>query len=79
LSAFVAATQIITDQIQHMTIDEIREIADSMKTSAKNIYSLLENLLEWSRLRRGGMDFVPQKFNLKKKSLNVSMFFLNQQ
>jgi PAS domain S-box-containing protein len=67
LSAFVAATQIITDQIQHMTIDEIREIADSMKTSAKNIYSLLENLLEWSRLRRGGMDFVPQKFNLKKK------------
>jgi signal transduction histidine kinase len=67
LSAFVAATQIITDEIQHMTIDEIREITDSMKTSATNIYSLLENLLEWSRLRRGGMDFVPQKFNLKKK------------
>jgi signal transduction histidine kinase len=69
LSAFVAATQIITDEIQHMTIDEIREITDSMKTSATNIYSLLENLLEWSRLRRGGMDFVPAKFNLKKKSI----------
>jgi signal transduction histidine kinase len=69
LSAFVAATQIITDEIQQMTIDEIREITDSMKTSATNIYSLLENLLEWSRLRRGGMDFVPEKFNLNKKTI----------
>ena len=69
LSAFVAATQIITEEIQQMTIDEIREITDSMKTSATNIYSLLENLLEWSRLRRGGMDFVPEKFNLNKKTI----------
>jgi PAS domain S-box-containing protein len=67
LSAFVAATQIITEEVQAMSIEEIREITDSMKTSATNIYSLLENLLEWSRLRRGGMDFVPVKFNLKKK------------
>lgn len=69
LSAFVAATQIITEEIQHMTSDEIKEITDSMKTSATNIYSLLENLLEWSRLRRGGLDFVPVKLNLKKKSI----------
>ena len=27
----------------------------------------MENLLEWSRLRRGGTDFIPVKFNLKKK------------
>ena len=68
LSAFVAATQIITDEIQTMSIEEIKDITDSMKTSATNIYSLLENLLEWSRLRRGGMDFVPEKLNLKKKT-----------
>jgi PAS domain S-box-containing protein len=62
----VAATQIITEEIQNMNIEEIREITGSMKTSATNIYSLLENLLEWSRLRRGGVDFVPVKLNLKK-------------
>jgi PAS domain S-box-containing protein len=66
LSAFVAATQIITEEIQTMSIEEIRDITDSMKTSATNIYSLLENLLEWSRLKRGGMDFIPEKINLKK-------------
>jgi PAS domain S-box-containing protein len=67
LSDFVSATQIITEEIQNMTMDEIKEITESMKASAANIYSLLENLLEWSRLKRGGMDFVPEKLNLKKK------------
>lgn len=66
LSAFVAATQIITEEVQNMSIEEIRDISNSMKTSATNIYSLLENLLEWSRLRRGGMDFIPVTINLKK-------------
>jgi two-component system sensor histidine kinase/response regulator len=67
LSAFVAATQIITEDIQTMTIEEIRDITNNMKSSATNIYGLLENLLEWSRLRRGGTDFIPVKFKLKKK------------
>jgi PAS domain S-box-containing protein len=67
LSAFVSATQIIAEEIQTMGIEEIKEITLSMKTSATNIYSLLENLLEWSRLRRGVMDFIPEKINLKKK------------
>jgi PAS domain S-box-containing protein len=67
LSAFVAATQILTEDIQSMNMDDIKDITLSMKISATNIYSLLENLLEWSRLRRGGMDFVPEKLNLKNK------------
>jgi PAS domain S-box-containing protein len=67
LSAFVAASQIITEEVQNMSIEEIREISNSMKTSATNIYSLLENLLEWSRLRRGGMDFIPVKIDLRGK------------
>jgi PAS domain S-box-containing protein len=66
LSTFVAATQIITEEIHTMSMADIKDITASMKTSATNIYSLLENLLEWSRLRRGGMDFVPEKLNLKK-------------
>jgi PAS domain S-box-containing protein len=75
LSAFVSATQIITDEIQTIGIDEIKNITGSMKVSATNIYTLLENLLEWSRLRRGGMDFVPERLNLKNKiSSSVSVF-----
>ncbi len=67
LSAFVGATQILTEEIQTMGMEEIKEITVSMKISASNIYGLLENLLEWSRLRRGTMEFVPEKLNLKEK------------
>jgi signal transduction histidine kinase len=67
LSAFVAATQIINEDIQTMEMNEIKDITLSMKTSATNIYSLLENLLEWSRMIRGGLDFVPERLNLKEK------------
>ncbi len=67
LSSFVDATRILTEEIQSMNLEEIREISVNMKESATNIYSLLENLLEWSRLQRGLMDFEPEKFNLNKE------------
>jgi len=66
LSAFLGATQILTEEIQNMTLEEIKEIAISMKESASNIFGLLENLLEWSRLKRGMMDFIPETFNMKQ-------------
>jgi len=65
MSAFVGITQILTEEIQMMTPDQVKDITTSMKTDASNIYKLLENLLEWSRLKRGMIDFKPEKHNLK--------------
>jgi PAS domain S-box-containing protein len=67
LSSFVGATQIISDDIQIMNIEEIKDITLRMKTSANNLYNLLENLLEWSRLKRDGLDFVPVRLDVKEK------------
>lgn len=67
LSSFVAATQILSEDIKSMTLEDIGEISGNMRDSATDIYALLENLLEWSRLQRGAMDFIPEVFNLKKE------------
>lgn len=67
LSAFIDATQILTEDILTMQKEEIMDITMNMNKSASNIYNLLENLLEWSRLKQDLMDFVPEKFNLKKR------------
>jgi PAS domain S-box-containing protein len=67
LSAFVEATKIITEEVQNMSIEEIKDITLSMTQSATGIYSLLENLLEWSRLQRGVMNFTPEKLNIKSR------------
>ncbi len=64
LSAFVSATQILEEDVQNMTIEDIKDITVSMNTDATNVYRLLENLLEWSRLQRGVMEFNPVTFNL---------------
>ncbi|MDO9579626.1 MAG: PAS domain S-box protein, partial [Bacteroidales bacterium] len=67
LGSFLGATQILIEEIQTMTLEGIKEITISMKESATNIYGLLENLLEWSRLKRGMLDFIPETFNVKQK------------
>jgi PAS domain S-box-containing protein len=64
LSSFVGATQLLTES-HALGTDEIKQITMSMKSSAVNIYNLLENLLEWSRLKRGGLHFVGQNLNLR--------------
>jgi len=57
LSAFMEATKILTEEIQDMSYDEIREISKELNKEASSIYALLENLLEWSRLQRGVLMF----------------------
>jgi PAS domain S-box-containing protein len=66
LSSFLGATQILSDEIQNMSLEEIKEITINMKDSASNLYGLLENLLEWSRLKRGLMDFSPERVKIKR-------------
>ncbi len=66
LSAFLDATQILTEEIHNMSLKEIKDISSQMKESASGIYGLLVNLLEWSRLKRGMMSFNPELINLKK-------------
>ena len=66
LSAFVSVTQLLTENVKSMTLDEIEDISKNMKDDASGIYSLLENLLEWSRLKRGLMEFEPLKINLSE-------------
>jgi len=70
LSAFLDATQILTEEIQNVSLDDIREITINMKESASNIYGLLENLLEWSRLKRGRMEFSPERISVKNRCLS---------
>ncbi len=65
LSSFVTATQILTEELSTIDPDEMRDITLGMKTSAANIYNLLENLLEWSRIQRGAMEFVPERISIE--------------
>jgi PAS domain S-box-containing protein len=64
---FLGFTEIISDELDSMSTQKIREITLGMRKSASQLYSLLENLLEWSKMQQGHIQFTPQKFRLFDK------------
>ena len=67
LVSFLGLTQIMAEDLPTLSINEIQDLALGMKNSANNLYGLLENLLEWSRLQRGLTNFTPKPFLLLPK------------
>jgi len=58
-NAFLGFTRMMVEDLPKLRLDEIQTMALSMRTSATNLYRLLENLLEWSRIQRGMTGFEP--------------------
>jgi PAS domain S-box-containing protein len=63
-NSFLGYTEMMVDEMDNMSLKEIQLMAVDMKKSANNLYYLLENLLEWSRLQRGITTFNPVLFLL---------------
>jgi len=70
-NAFLGFTRLMAEEIPTLTLDEIQKMAVSMRKSAKNLFNLLENLLEWSQIQRGGMTFNPKSFVFMPKLMEV--------
>jgi hypothetical protein len=66
-SSFMSYTEMMVEDLYNMSIQEIQEMAVEMKKSAFNLYNLLENLLEWSRMQSGLTSFTHSPFLLKPK------------
>ena len=66
LSSFLGLAEVMAEDTNNMTKSEIEEISKSLYLSASNLYQLLENLLEWSVLRRGNTEYLPREASLNK-------------
>lgn len=63
-SSMIGFSEMLLEDLDNMSKDEIRDSLKIVHTSAKNSFSLLENLLAWSRLETGHMKFAPVEVNL---------------
>ncbi|MBV5335185.1 MAG: HAMP domain-containing histidine kinase, partial [Sulfuricurvum sp.] len=50
-----------------MKLDEVHKMVSVLRGSALCAFNLLENLLEWSRIKRGIISFNPESFILSSK------------
>jgi signal transduction histidine kinase len=64
LNALNMFSKLLSTHTDQFSKDEIKKLAVDLNMSVKNLYKLLENLLEWGRSQVGAIDFTPEKFDI---------------
>lgn len=64
----------ILNEIDSLSQDEIKEFVSNIETSAKNLFNLIENTLNWTRFEMGRIQFNPEMIDLY--SLQEEVFSL---
>jgi signal transduction histidine kinase/Tfp pilus assembly protein PilF len=64
LNSLTSFTRLLIDHTDNLTKEEIQMLALDLDKSLKNLFALLENLLEWSRSQTGTIDFTAEVFDL---------------
>jgi PAS domain S-box-containing protein len=70
-NVFLGFSRLLVEELPSLRPDEIQRIALNMKNSANKLYSLLENLLEWSQMQQGLLRFRPKSFNFMNKVVQI--------
>lgn len=71
LGSFSQTTKSLFEDYNDFTEDDRKKYLELMKKSADNIYSLLGNLLDWSRSQQGTIPFNPTEFDFRILASNT--------
>ena len=66
LGGLMGLTELMADETKQFTPEQNKELKLTLSHSTRNIYTLLENLLEWSQIQQGNIAFSPQMLDLRK-------------
>ena len=74
-TALLGHAELIVEQFDVYSQEELKDDVCRLRASAKKLYTLLENLLTWSRIQRGMMEYDPELIDLYEVALdNVELF-----
>jgi len=66
IAGFLNLTEILSENFHTFSENESKEFIDIMNQASKQLYNLLENLLQWSRSQTGSIPFEPKYTSIKK-------------
>ena len=66
LNGLLGLSEFISVYIEDFSPQKLKETIGALRTSAKTVYALLDDLLEWSKSQRGVIEYAPQKIDLNK-------------
>jgi PAS domain S-box-containing protein len=64
-------TDLLMEEYDHLQPDEVKHYIQNIRNASHNTYSLLENLLEWSRMQSGRLQFKMVRFDLSREIAGV--------
>jgi two-component system, sensor histidine kinase and response regulator len=73
-TGLLTLTEVLAHDIQHFTKDQIQQKLRTLHTASENVYELLTDLLTWSRLQRGVLEYQPTAlplFELVEHTLHI--------
>ncbi|REH02004.1 tetratricopeptide repeat-containing sensor histidine kinase [Flavobacterium aquicola] len=76
-NGFLGLTELMAEDIDDMSNEEIKFAAANMRSSAKNLFELLENLLEWTRMEQNLVPFEPMEYLLESTTLESIVTLYN--
>lgn len=65
-NVFNSFSKMMAEELDNLPLKEIQKMSAMMSKSASNLYSLLDNMLQWTKMNQGKIPFEPQKLNFKK-------------
>jgi len=68
-------SKVLYDEYQDLSEEEKIEYIGYVYNSSKNIFKLIENLLQWSRIQTGRLEFQPRKLDLQEEVNKVINLF----
>ena len=76
--AIISLVDFLEHNHRNFTPDELSSFVNQINLSAKGIYNLLENLLDWARVQTGKVEVQREQVNLQRIILNVLEHFRPQ-
>jgi signal transduction histidine kinase len=64
LNSLTSFSGLLINHTDSLSKDEIKMLAGDLDKSLKNLFALLENLLEWSRSQTGKIEFTPEQVDI---------------
>ena len=62
--SLLGSSELLATEVENLSHEEIVLFSTGLHSSLKNLYGLLENLLQWSMVQRGLIEFKPGKINI---------------
>jgi CheY-like chemotaxis protein len=64
IGGFMALTELMADESTELSPEEQKEFIVEISKSSRNVFNLLENLLEWALIQQGNILFKPEHIDL---------------